>query len=351
MTMDAVRLTAYSHGAGCACKLGASDLAAVLGRLRPGTHADLLVGTETGDDAAVWRRPDGGVLIGTIDFFTPVVDDARTWGAVAAANAASDVYAMGGRPLFGLNVVAWPQETLPLELLGEVLEGALEVAERGGWIVAGGHTIDGAEPLYGQAVVGEGRADTLLTNAGGRPGDALVLTKAIGTGLVTTAVKRLDSTALAPGGELAAPYAAAVASMTTLNDEAARAAVGAGARAATDVTGFGLVGHLHKLALASGVEAVVETGSVPLLPGAADLAARGFVPGGTARNIAFVQGFVDVEADDLAILADPQTSGGLLVACEADRAAGLVETLCASGHPAAVIGTLRQGRAGRLVVR
>jgi selenide,water dikinase len=346
-----VRLTAYSHGAGCACKLGASELGVVLGSLRPGSHPDLLVGTDTGDDAAVWRRPDGRALVGTVDFFTPVVDDARTWGAIAAANAASDVYAMGGRPLFALNVVAWPQASLPLELLGDVLEGALEVAERGGWLVAGGHTIDGAEPLYGQAVIGECETEALLTNAGGRPGDTLVLTKGIGTGLVTTAVKRLDATALAPGGELVEPYAAAIASMTTLNDEARTAALRAGATAATDVTGFGLVGHLHKLALASGVEAVVEAGAVPLLPGVADLATRGFVPGGTGRNVAFVRRFIDLPEEDLAILADPQTSGGLLVACPADRAAGLVDELRALGHPASRVGELRVGAPGRLLVR
>ncbi len=350
MIDDAVRLTAYSHGAGCACKLGPGDLARVLGRLTPRTHPDLIVGTDTGDDAAVWRRPDGRSLIGTVDFFTPVVDDARTWGAVAAANAASDVYAMGGVPLFALNVVAWPQATLPLELLGDVLEGALEVADRGGWIVAGGHTIDGAEPLYGQAVVGEAPAHGLLTNDAGRPGDDLVLTKAIGTGLVTTAVKRLDPTALAAGGVLAEPYAAAIASMTTLNDVASRAALTAGAHAATDVTGFGLLGHLHKLALASGVEAVIESGAVPLLPGVTDLATQGFVPGGTTRNLAFVVDATDSTVD-LTILADPQTSGGLLISCPPAASAALVEGLRAQGLPAAVIGSLRPGTAGHLVVR
>src|SRR5690349_335686 len=287
------RLTAFSHGAGCACKLGPTDLAGIIAPFGVATHPDLVVGTEWGDDAAVWRRPDGRLSIATIDFFTPIVDDPRHWGAIAAANAASDVYAMGGTPLFALNVVAWPRDHLSLDLLGEVLQGAREIADAGGWLIVGGHSVDGAEPLFGQAVMGETSTDRLLTNAGGRPGHVLVLTKALGTGLVATAVKRSDPSALEPGGPLAPSYAAAIASMTTLNADAARVAVAASASAATDVTGFGLLGHLHKLALASGVEARVRVDAVPRLPGVEALLAAGQVPGGTGRNQAFVRPFLD----------------------------------------------------------
>jgi selenide,water dikinase len=379
MGTERIRLTAYSHGAGCACKLGPSDLATVLGGLSPAVHPDLVVGTEWGDDAAVWRRPDGRLSIATLDFFTPIVDDARLWGAIAATNAASDVYAMGGTPQFGLNIVAWPIGQLPLELLGEVLNGAREVADRGGWFVVGGHSVDGAEPLYGQAVVGEAAEEELLTNAGGRPGQALVLTKAIGTGLVSTAVKRSDPGALEPGGWLEPVYREAVASMTTLNADAARAAHRAGATAATDITGFGLLGHLHKLALASGVRAVLDVAAIPRLAGVEDLAAAGHVPGGTGRNHAYVRAFLDDACGDEAesaaagehlpgvasgepgrdaarsaivvLLADPQTSGGLLFACPPDRATEAVAELRALGQPAALVGGLEVGRAGEIVLR
>jgi selenide,water dikinase len=364
MADDQIRLTAYSHGAGCACKLGPSDLARVLARFQPRTCDDLVVGTEWGDDAAVWRRPDGRLSIATIDFFTPIVDDARLWGAIAAANAASDVYAMGGSPSFALNVVAWPNGQLPLELLGDVLEGARDVADRGGWLIVGGHSVDGAEPLYGQAVFGETGPEQLLTNAGGRPGQALVLTKALGTGLVSTAVKRSEPAALTPDGWLQPAYQAAVASMTTLNADAARVALAAGATVATDVTGFGLLGHLHKLALASGLEAEIDVDAVPLLPGVDALLAAGHVPGGTGRNQEFVRTFLDpgvARALDapheqdwsraLMLLADPQTSGGLLFGCAPERAGDAVAELRAAGHPAAVIGRLVSGEAGRLSLR
>jgi len=350
---DPVRLTAFSHGAGCACKLGPSDLVDLLAGLAPPSHADLLVGTETGDDAAVWRRPGGPSLVATTDFFTPIVDDARTWGRVAAANAVSDVYAMGGHPLFALNLVAWPRDQLPLDLLGEVLAGAAEIAARGGWALVGGHTIDGVEPLYGQAVVGEVDERSLLTNAGARPGDALVLTKALGTGLVATAVKRSDARAVAPGGVLAGPYQAAVESMTTLNAAARDAAIAAGAHAATDVTGFGLLGHLHRMARASGVAAVVEAGAVPLLPGARELLSEGFVAGGTQRNLEFVRPWLAGTFDDAdaTLLADAQTSGGLLIACPLEAGEETASRLRGEGHVAAVIGSVVGGHAGTVTLR
>ena len=305
---------------------------------------------DTGDDALVWRREHGRALVATVDFFTPIVDDARLWGQVAAANAVSDIYAMGGEPLFALNLVAWPKDQLPLELLGEVLAGGAETAAAGGWVVGGGHTVDGPEPMYGQAVVGEVDAGSMLTNAGGRPGDALVLTKPIGTGLLATADKRLPATETAPGGRWSDTYQAAAANMTRLNQVAAGAARASRASAATDITGFGLLGHLHKLALASGVAAVVDAASVPVLPGAWALLDEGFVPGGSARNRDFIRPWVDDGDDErvLTMLADAQTSGGLLFACPPPAAAVAVTELTGTGHSAAVIGELVEGRPGSI---
>lgn len=301
-------------------------------------HPDLLVGTEHGDDALVWRRPDGRALVATCDFFAPVVDDARTWGMIAAANAASDVYAMGGTPLFALNLVSWPA-ALDLDLLGEVMAGGSEMAARGGWVVAGGHTVDGPEPHYGQSVVGEVDPDRILTNAGGLVGQHLVLTKALGTGLIATALKRSDGLddALRPA------YEAAVASMTTLNDHAARIALDSGATTCTDVTGFGLIGHLHKMARASNVAARIDTAALPLLTGARELAAAGMVPGGTTRNLDWVgDHLISSTADDMmrVLAGDPQTSGGLLFACDPGAAIEAVAAAQAAGLPAAVIGEL-----------
>lgn len=305
-------------------------------------HENLIVGTETGDDAAVWRLEEGRALISTADFFAPVVDDPHTWGRIAAANAASDVYAMGGTPRFALNLVAWPHGDLPLEVLSDVMAGGAATAAEGGWTVVGGHTVDGPEPMYGQAVTGEADEENLLTNAGARPGQSLVLTKPLGTGLLATAVKRSDPEAIQIGGWLADTYTAGVAEMTRLNDEAASAALEAKATAATDITGFGLLGHLQKLAAASGTGAVVQVDSVPVLPGAWDLLDQGFAPGGTARNLDHVRPLVRGSDDQriLTMLADAQTSGGLLFSCAPGAAADAADRLAASGHGAAVIGEL-----------
>ncbi|HEY5873925.1 MAG TPA: selenide, water dikinase SelD [Ilumatobacteraceae bacterium] len=337
-----VRLTSFSHGAGCACKLGPAALAQVMRHVPAPLHPDLIVGVEHGDDALVWRRPDGRALVATCDFFAPIVDDARTWGRIAAANAASDVYAMGGTPLFALNLVSWPAE-LDLELLGEVLAGGAEMAAEGGWVVAGGHTVDAPEPHYGQAVIGEVDPDRIITNASGRAGDVLVLTKPIGTGLVSTALKRATAAEAAPGTELATYLDAAVASMTHLNADGARIAVSVGARCGTDITGFGLLGHLHKLALASGVRAVIDHERVPVLPGARELLAAGMVPGGTVRNLDWVTPSLDhggFGPDVLHLLADPQTSGGLAFACPPDRVSDAISMATETGLRAAVIGEL-----------
>lgn len=278
----------------------------------------------------------------TTDFLTPVVDDPRTWGRIAAQNAVSDVYAMGGRPLFALNLVAWPSSELPTAMLAEVMAGGAEIGAESGFAVVGGHSVDDPEPKYGLAVVGEVHPDRILTNTGLRDGDALVLTKALGIGVATTAIKA----GTAPG----TVAAAAVASMTASNAAAARAAVDAGATGCTDVTGFGLLGHLLKMATASGVDAVLDVGAVPFLAGTRELAAAGTMPGGSRRNRDWVAPSVDAGACselDVLMLADAQTSGGLLFGVAADRAGDVVAQLA---PPTAVIGSVRTG-GGRILLR
>jgi selenide,water dikinase len=317
-------------------------LADVLAGFTPVSHPDLLVGTETGDDAAVWRLDADRALVATTDFFTPLVDDPRTWGRIAAVNAVSDVYAMGGRPLFALNLVAWPSTELPMSMLGEVLAGGAEIGARCGFVVVGGHSVDDPEPKYGLAVVGEVHPDRILTNAGLRDGDVLVLTKALGTGIATSAIKM--------GTAPDAVAAAAIASMTSDNAAASAAAVAAGATGATDVTGFGLLGHLCKMVEASGVDVELDLDAVPFIPGVRELAESGVLPSGSRRNRAWVADRVDdggrAELDVL-LLADAQTSGGLLFGAVPDAAAAAVREL---GGPAAVIGRVRAGT-GRIALR
>lgn len=340
-----MKLTHYSHGAGCACKLPLDALSDVLGFLGPQPSSpDVLVGLDEADDAAVVKLSDDEALVLTLDFFTPLVDDAFTWGRIAATNAASDVYAMGGAPMVALNIVAWPREALPLELLGEVLRGGRSVAADGGFLVVGGHSVDDPEPKYGMVVVGRVATAELMTIDSAHPGDVLVLTKPIGTGIVTTAVK-----ADAAPADVAD---AAVASMTRLNDTAAASFVSHRVRACTDVTGFGLLGHLHRLARASGVGAEIDAGRVPLFDGVLALAEDGYVPGGTKRNRGAIEADVEYgDASELSrfVLCDAQTSGGLLAACPADRVDGLLASL--GGELAcAVIGRVTDGPAGRIVV-
>jgi selenide,water dikinase len=337
------KLTSFSHGAGCACKLGLSDLRDVLELLGPpDTSDDVLIGLDEADDAAVVRLDGDDALILTIDFFTPLVDDAYTWGRIAAANASSDVYAMGGRPLVALNVTAWPRDALPLELLADVLRGGRDIARRGGFHVVGGHTIDDPEPKYGMVVVGRADATKLMTIDAAKPGDVLVLTKPIGTGIITTAIKR----DIAPSGAADA----AIASMTHLSDTASKVLVDAGVRACTDVTGFGLMGHLQRMLAASGVGAEIDAAAVPLIDGARALADDGCIPGGTKRNRDAVDAFIDWNDTDettRTLLCDAQTSGGLLAAISPDEAPRVVEAL--SGELAsAVIGRITEDR--RIVV-
>ncbi len=293
----------------------------------------LLVGPDTGDDAAVWKLDDERALVSTADFITPVVDDARTWGRVAAANSVSDIYAMGARPLFALNLVGWNTDALPTSLLGEVLAGGQDIATEAGFVIAGGHTIDDPEPKYGMAVTGEAHPDRLLTNTGLRAGQDIVLTKPLGVGVLTTAIKNERAT-----HEQAD---AAVASMVRLNDVASRLALAAGATGCTDVTGFGLLGHLGRMALESRVSVTIEFAAVPFLPGARELAADGVIPGGSRRNLSWALEFVDVGLHDEVtqlLLADAQTSGGLVFGIDPSDTAGVLAELAATGHQAAHIG-------------
>jgi selenide, water dikinase len=336
MAVEEIRLTQLSHGAGCACKLPAGSLSAVLAELPRFDAAELLVGHEHLDDAAVWRVSDELAIVQTIDFFTPLVDDPYQFGRIAATNAFSDIYAMGGRPAFALNVVAFPK-ALPMELLGEILRGGADVARDAGAVVAGGHSIDDPEPKYGMAVTGFVHPERVWTNAGARAGDALVLTKRIGTGIVTTAVKR--------GHPDPAVVEEAVRSMTTLNRDAAETLRAAAPHAVTDVTGFGLVGHARELAAAAGLRVAIDWSAVELLPGARALAEAGFVPGGTRANVELAAHYAEFGPGlaelDRALACDAQTSGGLLAALPAGRAEGL---------PWPVIGRVVEGPAGTVLV-
>ncbi len=307
----------------------------------------ILVDAATRDDAAVFQMAPDRALVATVDFFTPIVDDAYDFGRIAAANAFSDVYAMGATPLIALNLVGWPRDKVPLELLGDVLRGGQDVAREAGAFVLGGHSVDDPEPKYGMVAIGEVHPARIVTNAGARPGDALVLTKPIGTGILTTALKRdlLSAADLAP----------AVAVMTTLNAGAARALRAVDVHAATDVTGFGLLGHLHSLLTASGAAAEVQAAAVPLLARARELAERGAIPGGTRRNLESLAGAVEfaagIDETTRLLLADAQTSGGLLIALPEPQVQALRAALQRERAPAAAqIGRVVAGPAGRIAV-
>jgi selenide,water dikinase len=311
MTVTAIRLTQYAHGGGCACKIPPGELEAVVAGLVGAEVTDpvgeLIVGLDDGDDAAVVRIEDDLAVIATADFFTPVVDDPYDWGRIAAANALSDVYAMGGRPVVAVNLLGWPREVLPFELAAEVLRGGRDVCGIAGCHLAGGHSVDDPEPKYGMAVTGIADPQAILRNDAGVAGTPLSLTKPLGVGVLNSRHKAT--------GEI---FPHAVQAMTTLNAMAAVSAVAAGVRCATDVTGFGLLGHLLKLVRASGVSAVLDAAAIPYLDGARQALADGYVSGGTRRNLDWVRPHVtsSVGEDELLLLADAQTSGGLLVAGE-----------------------------------
>jgi selenide,water dikinase len=336
--MTAVKLTSLSHGAGCACKVPAALLAPIVQALPQPTDPNLLVGAATSDDAAVYRLRDDLAIVQTADFFTPIVDDPYDFGRIAATNALSDVYAMGGRPISALNLVAWSVQDLGSDMLAEVLRGGYDVVNAAGASIVGGHTIDDPEPKYGLAVTGVIDPADVLTNAGGRAGDALVLTKPLGAGAVTTALKKglADDELLARAVEV----------MTELNAAGAAAAQAAGAHGMTDVTGFGLLGHLHELALASGVAAEVEAAAVPAIDGVVELLADDrALAGGSRNNRAYAEGFAsfapDVEEARRRLVTDAMTSGGLLVALDPARAGQV---------PGTVIGRLLEGEPGTISV-
>ncbi|HSJ98843.1 MAG TPA: selenide, water dikinase SelD [Myxococcota bacterium] len=336
-----VRLTQFSHGGGCGCKIAPGVLEQILAKTAPGiVPKELLVGIETSDDAAVYRINERQAIVATTDFFMPIVDDPFDFGSIAATNAISDVYAMGGQPLFALALVGMPVNQIPLEVIRRILQGGEAVCARAGIPIAGGHTIDSVEPIYGLVAIGLVDPRKLKRNAGARPGDRLVLGKPIGVGIISAALKkgRLDD----------AGYAAMIAATTQLNTPGPRLAELDGVRALTDVTGFGLLGHLLEIAKGSGAGARIDWKSVPLLPQALEFAREGIVTGASGRNwggygerVTLGAGLGETER---AVLSDPQTSGGLLVACDPDATDEVLEIFRAEGFgQAAVIGEMVNG--------
>ena len=315
------RLTQYTHGGGCACKIPPGELEEIVAGLIGDAAKNVLVGLDAGDDAAVVSIEGDVALIATADFFTPVVDDPYDWGRIAAANALSDVYAMGGRPLVAVNLLGWPRDVLPLDLVREVLRGGLDIARTAGCVVGGGHSVDDPEPKYGMAVTGTADPQRLLRIDRARAGLPISLTKPLGVGVLNNRHKAT--------GEV---FPQAVDCMTRLNRDAAAAALATGVEAATDVTGFGLLGHLYKMMRASGVGVVVDAAAMPYLDGAREALRDGFVSGGTKRNLDWVRPRLDstLPEDELLLLADAQTSGGLLLVGEIPGAPVIGETIQAS---------------------
>jgi selenide, water dikinase len=340
---EPIRLTRLAKRAGCAAKHPPGYLFPLLGSLPKVTDPNVLVGSATADDAAVYRLTDELALVLTTDFFTPIVDDPYDFGRIAAANALSDVYAMGGRPVAALNLVGFPDAPLEPSVLGDILRGGADKAKEAGIDVVGGHTIKTDEPIYGMAVTGTVHPAHVISNAGGRPGDALVLTKPLGVGIISTAAKQDVDTLGAIG--------AAIELMATLNRAACEAMMEVGVHAATDVTGFGLLGHLRNLTRASGCSATVWMDAVPLLEAAVVYAGQGIVPGGTHANRRFLTESVEfasgVDEPTQLLLCDAQTSGGMLIAVAPSLAQQLVSTLAARGTPcASIIGELGDGTPG-----
>ena len=348
LTPDAaVRLTQTAKRAGCAAKHAPGYLLPLLAGLPEVRDPRVLIGSSTTDDAAVFRLDAERALVFTTDFFTPIVDDPYDFGAVAAANALSDVYAMGGTPLLALNLVGFPEDSLAPEILREILRGGIEKVKEAGAEVAGGHTIKTDEPIYGLAVIGEVHPDRVVSNAGARPGDVLVLTKPLGVGIVATANKQ--------DRDVSGAMPEAIALMKHLNRGACAAMLEAGASAATDVTGFGLLGHARNLLAASGVSGVFHAAQVPVIAAARAYVHEGLAPGGTHANRRFLEDWVDydpaVGKDEQLLLADAQTSGGMLIAVPRARLDALLDALGRHETPVrAVVGEVFEGPAGRIRV-
>jgi selenide, water dikinase len=342
------RLTSLAHGGGCGCKLAPAVLQSLLaGQPQAGPYEKLLVGTETGDDAAVWQIDDNTAVISTTDFFMPIVDDPHDFGRIAAANAISDVYAMGGRPIMALAVLGMPLGTLPVEMVREILAGGASICAEAGIPVAGGHSIDTPEPIYGLAVTGLCHPETVRRNAGARPGDALILTKALGVGVYSAAFK---SERLSPEG-----YQEMVATTTLLNKIGPDLAAHPAVHAMTDVTGFGVLGHSLEVARGARLTVTLRLGDLPLLSQAEALAQAGNITGASGRNWASYGDFVDLPAGlpdwRRGLLSDPQTSGGLLVAVDEAEADAVLAMIVDAGYPAArIIGNAEAGEARVRVV-
>ena len=342
-----IKLTHYTHGLGCACKLRPQALEAVLKNLPKSIDPAVLIGTETADDAAVYQLNDESAIVQTVDFFTPIVDDPYWFGAISAANSLSDIYAMGARPLFALNIVGFPSNRLPLWVLERILLGAADKAAEAGISIIGGHTVDDTEPKFGLAVTGIVHPQQVLRNSTAQAGDVLVLTKPIGTGILATAAKR--------GLTTESEVMEAMQLMAALNREAAEAMLAVGANACTDVTGFGLLGHLHEMTTGSGVDAVLSASAVPILASALRLAGADVIPGGTRDNLAYIRPYVDFSASldetEQLLLADAQTSGGLLISLPEAHAAALLSDLQNRGiQDAAQIGRITDPGSGRIQV-
>jgi selenide, water dikinase len=348
MLAPSFRLTDLAHGGGCGCKLAPSVLQNLLANQNPTTHfAQLLVGTETGDDAAVWRIDDKTCVIATTDFFMPVVDDPRDFGRIAATNAVSDIYAMGGRPILALAILGMPLGKLPVETVRAILDGGASICAEAGIPVAGGHSIDSIEPIYGLAVIGLCSPDNVRKNSGARPGDALILTKGIGVGVYSAAFKKQMLSESA--------YAEMIASTTLLNRIGQTLGLDVDVHGVTDVTGFGLLGHSLEVARGAGVRLQIAWDRIPFLSEAASLAQSGYVTGASGRNwasygdhIVLPSAFEDWRR---ALLTDPQTSGGLLIACAPSRAEDLRASIEAEGYfRASIIGSVAAGEPGVEIV-
>jgi len=342
-----IRLTQYTHGLGCACKLRPQALEEILQSLTVNIHPDILVGNENSDDAAVYRINDKQAIVQTVDFFTPIVDDPYKFGAIAAANSLSDIYAMGANPLFALNIVGFPSNRLSMEVLKQILKGAADKAAEAGIQIIGGHTIDDTEPKFGLAVTGIIHPDKILRNSSARPGDVLILTKPIGTGILATAMKR---------GVLDQQFSnLTIQQMLMLNKYAAEIMVDFQVNACTDITGFGLLGHLHEMTSASGVDAEISSSDVPLLPGAEDMAAANIIPGGTLNNLEFAEKFViwdeRVAYIRKVLLCDAQTSGGLLVSMPKSHAGVFMQKLAEKGVTGVIIGKMIAEGTGAINVK
>ena len=342
MNTHSVRLTSLAHGGGCGCKLAPSVLQQLLAdQPAAAVYKQLLVGTETSDDAAVWQVDDNTCVIATTDFFMPMVDDPYDFGRIAATNAISDVYAMGGKPIMALAILGMPVDKIPVEMVREILKGGAAVCGTAGIPVAGGHSIDCPEPVYGLAVIGTCHPSQVRRNSGARPGDVLILTKPIGVGIYSAAIKK---GALSPTA-----YQEMIATTTTRNRIGAELGRDEDVHAMTDVTGFGVLGHALELARGSRLSVVLQADAIPLLAESAQLSEKGFVTGASHRNWASYAHDVILPGDmpewRRHLLSDPQTSGGLLVSCGAERAASVLETIKAAGAPAArIIGKTVAGK-------